>query len=119
MKKTILVLLLVVLLTGCSKKETMTCTYTGVKENNKFSNTVKVTIKDDKVIESTLDSEYEKEDAATNICNMYKLAKDDAEVSCEGKKITIKGFHKTINDNKEVTKSEMFDYLDHQGYTCK
>lgn len=119
MKKTLLIVLIILTLSGCGKKkETINCSLT-TTEGIKLTTVVNIKIKDDIVTDATATMTYEDEETANNMCKIFNVASDAGnKVECKGDTIVIKDYHKTLSD-KDLTKEEMIDYHTSRNYTCK
>ena len=101
MKKYIILLIMIVFFTsGCTKKESLTCTYINDSEGNVYTTNVDIKIEDDIVVDATAVITYESQSAAATMCKIYGYTSNKDTVSCDDNVITLKDFHKSIsNDN--------------------
>ena len=124
MKKYALLVLCAVLLfglTGCgSSKKQVSCSQK-VDEDG-VNMTVRMIAdldKDDKITGLSVEYEFASKEVASAYCEIFKA--DDDSVSCNGNKITVKGF----DDEEEAAaiigkaKDEFISYGQAQGYSCK
>ena len=117
MKKILITLLLLIVVTGCgcSKKEDFSCTLT----NDDFTNKVDVKVKDGNVIDSTGTLTFKDADKAAKMCSILGVANDsEGNLECHDKKIIINNFHKSLSSNT-ITKENFIDYLKQENYECK
>lgn len=130
MKKYLLIVLcaLVLVVTGCGKKNQVVCTKTTIegevtiKEEGTF-----VLDKDDKVESADAVYTFNDEDLAKNYCDLFKTflgEEHQNSISCSSTKITIKDLHK-LQDEEDGTvlagmkKDELIKFEEEQGYSCK
>ena len=121
-KYTVLTLIVVTLFTsGCTKKESLNCTYKNDSEGNVYTTNVDIKIEDDIVVDATAIITYESQSIAATMCRIYGQTSNKDSVSCNDKVITLKDFHKSIsNDNYDnLSKEDIIKNFENQGYTCK
>lgn len=113
----------VILMTGCGKKDTLTCTNEQSFGTATLTSEIKVTFKDDYATktETTMVATFDTEDTATAFAENYK-DKEDYTVEQDGSKVTVK---QTQEVDKESAKSDenkkdyVKEYLEEEGFTCK
>ena len=106
MKKVILILV-VLLMVGCSKKADVVCT----EERDFYKTTVELYFEDEKLTNATSISEYEEEALAKQICSTL-----EEKVKCYKNKVEIKDYLKSYIGNN---KSDVIKDLEYQGLSCK
>lgn len=125
MKKisTFLLIIALIILTGCTKKETLTCTNEQSFGTATLNTEIVSTIKKGYVKESetTLVASFDSEEAAASFEENYK-GKDDYTVKREGSKVTVKNTKK-ISDNaakSDENKKEKFkEFLESNDFICE
>lgn len=118
--KILLLLLVLILFAGCSKKEKLTCSIENTNEGSEFKTVINAELKDDIVTNATATMTYKDEESATNMCNILKVANDaEGNLECKGKEIIIKNYHKSLNSNGDITKEDLLEYMDNNKFTCK
>lgn len=124
MKKAILFLFPLLLLTGCNnkkelKQEQMRCYFENMNQGVEFITDVNADIENDKVKYAKATMTYQSDEFANQMCEILKQAEDaGSNLTCDGKVITIDNYHKSISE-KELTKDEFVDYMERQQFTCE
>lgn len=105
--KKIVIILIVLLMVGCSKKPNVTCT----EENDIFKTKVELYFENDKLTKAISISEYEEEALAKQVCTTL-----GDKVTCYKNKVEVNDYlNSYIGENKE----EVIKTLESQGLTCK
>lgn len=117
------VLLALVLLTGCGKKEKMTCTSEQTFGTAVLTTEMTVTFKKGYLesTETVMSIEFETEETAESFADTYR-GRDGYTVNVDGTKVSVKNVDKVDGDSTEVKenkKDEVKDYLTERGFTCK
>ena len=118
------------LVSGCGKKNQVTCTGTHEESGQKYSMTVTADIKDDKVSSVSAKLAFDNEDYAKSFCAMLGLTNSFAEegdskieYTCDKKSITIKNFEAISESDGEpiigLAKEEFIKGLQGEEFTCK
>ncbi len=118
MKKIILVLVGLIILTGCDKKENLKCQVESNFVGEKILTVVDVKIKNKKVTTATMTMSSDSKDAIKSLCSAYNITSDNDKVECKEKEIILSDFDKMINEDG-LTKAQILDYFADNGYTCK
>ena len=131
MKKGVILLAGLLLLTGCGEKEekTVTCSLTS-NENGIESMNISAKLDNDNISSIYTSIVFTDENIASTSCSIYKLMvnnstdKEGINITCEGKTITIDGYEKFAGeeDIKELsgkTSAEFIETFEKEGYTCK
>ncbi len=138
MKKYIFVLMLVVLITGCSKGNSLKCTSKEEVSGNIYENEVKLTYKDDKVIKAKLTMDVELGEASLKNYELYynafeqtfsDLDKEDGisvnfKKNDKGYKVIVDVDYDTYKGtvdmiNSSLTKDQAKIYYENIKYECK
>lgn len=116
-----IILLLVILLTGCGKTvETLNCTRETTTEGNEVVTEIKSEVNKDGIIKNAVSTmTYKDEIVAKDMCDVFRLASDSKYVKCDGKVITIKNYHKSLAGKNKLTKETFLEHMDNNNYTCK
>jgi len=120
--KKLLVLLIILILTGCGNDNMITCKN---KFNEKFDDQnlsydakVEIIFDGDKISDATAEMVFDDQKNATNMCSIMKLIEsDNVKINCNGKQVKIVNYHK-IDDNVK-TKAELVKTLEEDGFKCK
>lgn len=122
MKKAALLVLLLIIITGCSKKE-VSCTYKS-EENEDAKSYMRVNLisRNEIVEKEELYAVYKfktSDDATKNYDEIEKILEQDSTVKIEQKdnNIIAQG-EKDVSDSKYDLKSKV-EYYEQLGYTCK
>ena len=118
------------LVSGCGKKNQVTCTAAQEEEGQKYTMTLTADIKDDKVSGVSAKMDFDNEDTAKSFCGILGLVNSMAEdenskvnYDCGKKSITIKNYENLAeSEGEEVTnisKEEFIKELEEEGFTCK
>ena len=131
MKKYLLVVACALLLvvTGCSKKNQLICSMTGTNEDGQ-KQTMDVILdldKDNKAIKASMVYDFGDKTLVDSMCDIYKQTEGADNVECSGTKITIKDMNKSsITDEEDdsesmigKTKDEIIALAKEDGFTCK
>ena len=129
MKKYFLVFLCAVLvLTGCGKKNEVTCSKTVTEDGQTITMSVVAHLDDNQKI-TTADLVYDFADKtyADSFCSLAKLGGDTSKVTCDGSKITIKDMDNMSSDDEDddsekvagKTKDDFVKEAKEAGYSCK
>ena len=134
MKKSLLLLLgvlMLVVVTGCGKKNQVTCSASMSEGGVDMKAEVVADFdKDDKLTDATITYDVSDSKTAETYCALFKLMEDADKgitVSCSGSKITITGYANIDSSEDEetiigVTKEEFKKKMqenDEQKFTCK
>ena len=116
-------------LTGCGKKDTVTCTAETTEAGEKLKTEIVGTLKDGKISSVKAKMTFEKEDSAKTYCGLLGLvsASEDGakvDVKCDKKTITISNYDKLDSDSKVIglTKDEFINEMKSSAsaeVTCK
>ena len=119
MKKYILLIICVLLLSGCAKSEKLECVYTNDKEGNEYTSVMDIKVKNDYVVDAVVVITYKDEKAAKNMCDIYKMASDaKGNVKCSDNTITLKNYHKSLSEDK-IKKKDYIKIMEKKGYIFK
>lgn len=122
MKKATLLILLLLIISGCSKKE-VSCIYKNEEnENAKSYMRVNLTSDDDIVVKEELYAVYKfssEAEATNNYHDIERILEQDSTVKIEQKdnNIIAKG-QKDVSSSKHSLESKV-EYYEQLGYTCK
>ena len=105
--KKIILLIIMIMLVGCTKKADLVCT----EENELYTTKVELNFKNDKLEEAISISEYKDEELANQICNSL-----GDKVKCYKNKVQIIDYMKDYLGNSKYTIQKE---LENQGFTCK
>ncbi len=119
----LIVVLSVLLITGCGNEEKITCNKTNDVSGSTLNTEVVTSFKDDYATKSDVKivAECENEDIAKGFAKQYE-GKEGHTVKVDKNKVTVK--YKTTVDEEskkadENKKSQVKTYYENQGYTCK
>ena len=118
MKKVFIIGLSLFLLCGCTKKETIYCLYENETDTNKFSDKVVISLENETVTDIIEYVNYENDDYAKTMCDIYQKINGKENVTCEKNTITLKNLKKDMVDD-QFKKSEILRYYRERNYTCK
>lgn len=118
------------LVSGCGKKNQVTCTATQEENGQKYTMTITADMKDDKVSSVSAKMAFDSEDTAKSFCGILGLVNSMAEdedskvnYDCGKKSITIKNYEKLAESEGEevkgLTKEEFIKGLEEEKFTCK
>ena len=130
MKKTIIIfVLLLILVSGCGKKEEKSntskdeyiiCHLENMNKGVESITEVRANIKENKLKDAKAIITYETEEFANTMCDIFSKAEDsEGNLKCEDKTINIDNYHKSINNEKELTKEEFLTYMENQNFICE
>lgn len=105
--KKIILLIIMIMLVGCTKKADLVCT----EENELYTTKVELNFKNDKLEEAISISEYKDEELANQICSALS-----DKVKCYKNKVQIVDYMKDYLGNSKYTIQKE---LENQGFTCK
>ena len=105
--KKIILLIIMIMLVGCTKKADLVCT----EENELYTTKVELNFKNDKLEEAISISEYKDEELANQICNSL-----GDKVKCYKNKVQINDYMKDYLGNSKYTIQKE---LEKQGFNCK
>lgn len=105
--KKIILLIIMIMLVGCTKKADLVCT----EENELYTTKVELNFKNDKLEEAISISEYKDEELANQICNSL-----GDKVKCYKNKVQINDYMKDYLGNSKYTIQKE---LENQGFNCK
>ncbi len=124
MKKTLILIGALMLLTGCGnkevKKETMSCFFQNTNEGYEFTTNVDIKIEDDIVKDATATMNFTDASLAKTMCDIFKQASDanNGDLVCGETFIVVNNYHKSVNA-KEMTKKDFKKYLEDQQFICE
>ncbi len=122
MKKGLIILSLLILLTGCkdkTKEEKINCFFQNTYEGSEFTTNIDVSIKNNIVTNATAVMTFKEESLAQTMCSVLKQTEDSGnDLICEDTKITINNYHKSVS-SKDMTKEEFLEYMKNQEYICE
>ena len=118
MKKILIVFVILLLMTGCTK--TLKCTLDKEEGNTDYDTVIEIDYSKDTVKKVDYIMSFDSLEEAKKVCENFNKIKGDNEekFDCNAKVLVIKDYHKTLNKNmlnKDVIKS----YYESYGYTCK
>ena len=117
MKKVLIILSFLLILTGCGKDkntDSLYCTYENTNEGANFTTNINVSLKDNNVEDATAVMIFNDEELAKTMCDILKKTDDyKGNLKCESKKITIKNYHKSVT-SKIITKKDFLNYMKQQ-----
>ena len=105
--KKIILLIIMIMLVGCTKKADLVCT----EENELYTTKVELNFKNDKLEEAISISEYKDEELANQICSALS-----DKVKCYKNKVQIVDYMKDYLGNSKYTIQKE---QENQGFTCK
>ena len=105
--KKIILLIIMIMLVGCTKKADLVCT----EENELYTTKVELNFKNDKLEEAISISEYKDEELANQICNTL-----GDKVKCYKNKVQINDYMKDYLGNSKYTIQKE---LENKGFNCK
>ena len=105
--KKIILLIIMIMLVGCTKRADLVCT----EENELYTTKVELNFKNDKLEEAISISEYKDEELANQICNSL-----GDKVKCYKNKVQINDYMKDYLGNSKYTIQKE---LENQGFNCK
>ena len=105
--KKIILLIIMIMLVGCSKKADLVCT----EETELYTTTVELNFKNNELEEAISISEYKDEELANQICNSL-----GDKVKCYKNKVQINDYMKDYLGNSKYTIQKE---LENQGFNCK
>lgn len=109
MKKIVILVISIFLVTGCSR--TIKCS------NNEFSVDVRMKGKEVKTITAYFD--YETKEEATSMCDVIKgIVTNKEDVVCKEKSIEVKNYEDNI-DIENLTKDNIKSYFENNGFICE
>ena len=117
MKKIIILIVILLLATGCKKDKNVFCKYENTGDGLKVVNTLEAEIKNNKVVNATAKMVYDNEETANTMCKIFGVASDSSTVECNGKEIIVKDYHKVIS-NETLTREDLIEYAKQNNYTC-
>jgi len=115
MKKLLLSVMMCFLLVGCGN--TLKCT---LEEEGEGTATYKIKFKGDEVSKVTMQIKFDDKDEAKEACEFYEeFAKeeDDVKIKCSGSKLTMTTTD--VDEYEDMTKEELKEELEEDGYKCK
>lgn len=116
--KVILLVMLVLLLTGCGTDIKCSNSY---EENIKYDMEITADVSKDKVVNATASMKFENSEDATTMCNLKKLMDlETVEVVCREKEVLIRNYQKLmlINNEKDINKKQFVERLKKDGFKC-
>ena len=105
--KKIILLIIMIMLVGCSKKADLVCT----EETELYTTIVELNFKNNELEEAISISEYKDEELANQICNSL-----GDKVKCYKNKVQINDYMKDYLGNSKYTIQKE---LENQGFNCK
>ena len=105
--KKIILLIIMIMLVGCSKKADLVCT----EETELYTTIVELNFKNNELEEAISISEYKDEELANQICNTI-----GDKVKCYKNKVQINDYMKDYLGNSKYTIQKE---LENQGFNCK
>lgn len=105
--KKIILLIIMIMLVGCSKKADLVCT----EETELYTTIVELNFKNNELEEAISISEYKDEELANQICNTL-----GDKVKCYKNKVQINDYMKDYLGNSKYTIQKE---LENQGFNCK
>ena len=115
----ILVLVLVILLTGCGSNS-LKCNAT-YSDTIKYNVKVTSNIKNNKIEGATIRMTFENSEDAANMCGLYKLSKNKKiNIHCYAKEVVIKNYEYSLMSENQTTisKDDFIKTLKAQGFKC-
>ena len=115
--------IVLVLVTGCSKKSKLTCTSTQSYSTVEMNTEVVFTFEGEYATKSktTMTGSFTSEDLAKSFAEKYDRA-DDYKVKVDGTKVTLireDKADKKSKKNDDNKKDKIVEYMEGRGYTCK
>ena len=115
--------IVLVLVTGCSKKSKLTCTSTQTYSTVEMNTEVVFTFEGEYATKSktTMTGSFSSEDLAKSFAEKYEKS-DEYKVSVDGTKVTLvreDKADKKAKKNEDNKKSKIKEYMEGRGYTCK
>ena len=109
MKKSIIIVFAILVLTGCSK--TITCKNSGNEINIKYNGEE---IKDINYVAT-----FDNEELAESMCPIMEYTlKEGSTIDCDGNTVKVKDYQYSI-DVEDLTKDNVVNYFESQNYTCE
>ena len=126
MKRTIFIIIFIlILVSGCGKNKTenselIICHLENMNEGVESITEVTANVKDNEIKNAQATITYETEEFANTMCSIFSKAEDSkGNLKCEDKTISIDNYHKSINNEKDLTKEEFLTYMENQNFICE